>query len=214
MKSPMRKRGRAERVRPPSDNARNRILVRAVSAVCIALAVALCVYGYKTGLFTSVDAMRAFVAKYGAFGPVVFILIQIVQVVVPILPGGVSLLAGVMIFGPLYGFIYNYVGITIGSVAAFLLARRLGRPFVESRVSGGVFKKYAAWLEKGSRFDKLFALAIFLPVAPDDFLCMLAGITKMTPKKFVAIILVCKPPSILAYSLGLSAVTAWVTGLF
>jgi len=158
--------------------------------------------------------MRAFVAKYGAFGPVVFILIQIVQVVVPILPGGVSLLAGVMIFGPLYGFIYNYVGITIGSVAAFLLARRLGRPFVESRVSGGVFKKYAAWLEKGSRFDKLFALAIFLPVAPDDFLCMLAGITKMTPKKFVAIILVCKPPSILAYSLGLSAVTAWVTGLF
>ena len=64
--------------------------------------------------------------------------------------------------------------------------------------------KYIGLLDEGSRFDKLFAFAIFMPVAPDDFLCYLAGITKMSIKKFTAIIIFCKPATIIAYSLSLS----------
>lgn len=62
------------------------------------------------------------------------------------------------------------------------------------------------------RFDKLFALAIFLPIAPDDFLCYLAGTTAMTWKKFTAIIVLGKPFAILLYSLLLS--TTWNQILF
>lgn len=43
-----------------------------------------------------------------------------------------------------------------------------------------------------------------MPVAPDDFLCMLAGLTKMTYKKFITIIVLGKPASLLVYSLGLT----------
>nr|WP_263848867.1 hypothetical protein [Lacticaseibacillus thailandensis] len=43
-----------------------------------------------------------------------------------------------------------------------------------------------------------------LPVAPDDFLCMLAGLTKMSLRKFVWIIVLCKPWTILAYSMGMN----------
>lgn len=46
-------------------------------------------------------------------------------------------------------------------------------------------------------------LAIFLPCAPDDLLCMLAGLTHMSLKKFVLIILLGKPLSLIAYSYGL-----------
>ena len=51
------------------------------------------------------------------------------------------------------------------------------------------------------------AFAIFFPVAPDDFLCYLTGLTNMSVSKFTAIILLCKPASILAYSM------AWALGL-
>lgn len=77
-----------------------------------------------------------------------------------------------------------------------------------------LYEKYVGWLDKGERFDKLFAIAIFLPVAPDDFLCMLAGLTKMTFKKFALIIAVCKPFSILLYSIGLSTILMQVAGFF
>ena len=64
--------------------------------------------------------------------------------------------------------------------------------------------KYENWTEKNDRFTKLFALAIFFPVAPDDFLCYLAGTTKMKLKTFTAVILFGKPLSIAAYSMGLN----------
>ena len=43
---------------------------------------------------------------------------------------------------------------------------------------------------------KAFAAAIFFPVAPDDLLCYLAGLTEMRLGKFVLIILLGKPLSI------------------
>lgn len=143
-----------------------------------------------------------------------FIIIQVIQVVIPIIPGGITLLAGVIVFGPIWGFLYNYVGIVIGSMIAFLLVRKLGRPFLQDISSKKTYNKYISWLDKGKAFERLFAVAILMPVAPDDFLCMLAGLTKMSFKKLTAILLVCKPPTIIAYSLGLTTVAAWVTSIF
>lgn len=184
----------------------------ALTLIGIIAAVVFCVYAYRAGWFTSEEALKLVMQKLGFWAPVVFVLIQIVQVVIPIIPGGISCLAGVMIFGPLWGFVYNYVGISIGSVINFILARSYGKPFVQNMVSQKTFDKYIGWLDKGKRFDRFFALAIFFPCAPDDFLCMLAGLTKMTLKKFTLIILLGKPASIFAYSLGLSTIMQWVLG--
>ena len=66
---------------------------------------------------------------------------------------------------------------------------------------------------KRKKFDKFFAVAIFFPCAPDDFLCMLAGLTKMSWKRFSAIILLGKPGSIAIYSLALVYAGTWISGL-
>ena len=66
-------------------------------------------------------------------------------------------------------------------------------------------EKYDAWTEKRDRFAKLFFWSIFLPIAPDDFLCYLAGTTTMTWKRYTAIILLGKPFNIALYSMGLVA---------
>ena len=159
-------------------------------------------YGFQQQIFTSQDALRSFVGGFGAFGAVVFVLFQAVQVVVPILPGGLGCLAGVLLFGPWLGFVYNYVGICLGSIAAFLLAKLYGRPILSVLFRQETIAKYEGWTNR--HFARWFALAIFFPVAPDDFLCWLAGTTKMTLGRFSAIILLGKPASIALYSLGLS----------
>lgn len=70
-------------------------------------------------------------------------------------------------------------------------------------VSDKVYQKYSHWLDDQPRFEKLFALAIFLPVAPDDALCLMASLTNMSFKKYSAIIFLAKPASIFLYSLAL-----------
>ena len=52
----------------------------------------------------------------------------------------------------------------------------------------------------------MYALLIFLPVAPDDFLCYLAGVSRMRLTRFTTIILLGKPAAILMYSMGLHQV--------
>ena len=136
------------------------------------------------------------------------------QVVGPILPGGLGCLAGVLLFGPWWGFVYNYIGICAGSLMAFAIARNCGKPLLPLLFSQKTIDKYSRWTEQQNRFTRLFALAIFFPVAPDDFLCYLAGTTNMTWRCYTAIILLGKPASIALYSLGLTVIWQHVTALF
>jgi uncharacterized membrane protein YdjX (TVP38/TMEM64 family) len=167
------------------------------------ITIAFIIYGLKTNLFSSQLVIQSFLQKFGVFAPIVLILIQAFQVVVPILPGGIGLLVSVIIFGPLQGFIYNYLGICIGSIIAFLLSKHYGTYLIKKLFSNKLQDKYKSWTSNNN-FEKLFTIAIFMPVAPDDFLCYLAGTTSMELSRFSTIIILGKPLAIAAYTFGLS----------
>lgn len=181
-------------------------VLQAVSAVGFFVCVAVAVWGWQTGVLTSQERLQKLVESLGLAGGVLFTVFQAVQVVIPILPGGLGCLVGVILFGPLWGFAYNYTGICIGSLLAFAVARTCGKPLLHLLFSEKIIVKYHHWTEERDRFARLFALAIFLPVAPDDFLCYLAGTTEMSWRKYTAIILLGKPFAIALYSLGLTAI--------
>ena len=176
-----------------------------LTAAGLAACAAFFIYGVKNGLFVSEEAMAQFLSGLGIWGPFAFVALQVVQGVIPIVPGGISCLVGVLLFGPVWGFLYNYVGICAGSVLAFQIARKFGMPAVERAAGSQKIGRYLKWMENGV-FDRLFAAAIFFPAAPDDLLCFLAGVTKMRFRRFLAIILLGKPLSIALYSLGLTVV--------
>lgn len=186
-----------------AQRTRGNIVINGSTLVGIVITVAFFVYGVQMNLFTSQTALQKFLQQFGWFAPIIFIAFQAIQVVLPISPGAIGCVAGVLIFGSVQGFIYNYIGICIGSIAAFLLARNYGLNYVMNMSNKKVFNKYIGWLKKTS-FERIFATAIFLPVAPDDFLCYMAGLSKMKFKKFVLIILLGKPFAIVMYSLMLN----------
>ncbi len=160
----------------------------------------LCLRGWQLGLFRSLDTLRAYVEQTGPWAPVCFLLLQVLQILMAFIPGGVLLTGGVVIFGPWEGLLYNFLGTLAGSCLNFWLARRWGQPMVEHLVSEGAQKKYLGWLHRGSRFEKLFAWAILLPFFPDDALCLIAGLSSMGWRRFLLIMLL-KLPSISLYSL-------------
>ncbi|PQE61380.1 TVP38/TMEM64 family protein [Enterococcus faecium] len=193
--------------------AASRKLINFISIIGLGLSIALTIYFINLGVFKDLNALRGLVGDSIILGPIIFVFIQILQVVIPIIPGGISTAAGVLIFGPYAGFIYNYIGICIGSVIIFLLGRRYGKPFILSMISDKTYNKYIGWLDNQNRFEKLFALAIFLPVAPDDALCLMAGLTNMSVKRYTLIILIAKPLSIFLYSMALIYGGQYLSGL-
>lgn len=193
--------------------AASRKLINFISIIGLGLSITLTIYFINLGVFKDLNALRGLVGDSIILGPVIFIFIQILQVVIPIIPGGISTAAGVLIFGPYAGFIYNYVGICIGSIIIFLLGRRYGKPFILSMISDKTYNKYIGWLDNQNRFEKLFALAIFLPVAPDDALCLMAGLTNISMKRYTLIILIAKPLSIFLYSMALIYGGQYLSGL-
>lgn len=158
------------------------------------------IYGMGAGLFTNKQELQLLIGTAGILAPLIFILLQITQVVFPLIPGGVTCLAGVFMFGPFWSFLYSYIGIIIGSFINFYLARRYGQNFVKRLVAADVYDKYMSKINSGRKFDLMFAAAIILPGFPDDVLCMLAGLTEMKTTKFALILLIGRPASLIFYS--------------
>lgn len=176
-----------------------------VTVVGLVFTAGLVIAGFASGTFRSVAAVREFLGHFGVLAPLAFTGIQAIQCVFPVIPGGAGVVAGPILFGPVVGTICNYVGQCIGSIAAFLISRRLGRALVESRMRSARSRKYLAWLDH-PHYARWFAGAIALPVAPDDLLCYLTGLTDMKLRTFVLIIVLCKPWSVMAYSFGIIAI--------
>lgn len=165
--------------------------------------------GYKKGLFNSIDSFREFILSFGVWANIIFMLVQVTQIVVPIIPGGLTTVFGVVIFGPFWGFIYNYISICAGSMLVFFISRTFGKSIILNFFGEGTFDKYKHRI-KDKTYEKFFAWAILLPVAPDDFLCYLTGLSDMSFKKYATIILLCKPPSIFLYSMGWAMGLEWI----
>lgn len=159
------------------------------------------VQGYLNGHFDSPETLRAYVSTFGPFSPLILTVIQALQVVLPVLPGFLGCIVGAGLFGAAGGFWCNYIGISAGSIIAFLLARRFGAGLVRRMVPVEKYDRCVAWVQTKKSYTVVLALAILLPLAPDDFLCYFSGLTRMSAQRFVSIILLAKPWCILVYSL-------------
>ena len=179
----------------------NKQWIQAITVLGIMISIWMAFYiKANPDVFAVGGEFQYFLQQLGIFGPIIFIAIQIIQVLYPVIPGGLTCVIGHVLFGPLMGFVYNTTGIFIGSVIAFLLARRYGEVFVKSFVSDQVYDKYIGYLDRGKFFERFSAGAFILPGFPDDFLCMVAGMSKMSLKKFIWITLLTKPATLYLYT--------------
>lgn len=173
----------------------------AILALLLLLSGVFVVRGYLAGHFNSVETLQAYIATFGVFAPVILITIQAIQVILPVLPGFLGCIVGAGMFGAAGGFWCNYIGISAGSVIAFLLAPRFGVELVRLMVPMEKYQKWVDWVNTRKSYTVVLFLAILLPLAPDDFLCYFSGLTGMSTRRFTWIIVLGKPWCILAYCL-------------
>ncbi|WP_299519706.1 VTT domain-containing protein [uncultured Serinicoccus sp.] len=206
-------RGRAS---VPAGSARTRVWLRRVRGVLalgwVVMAAAV-LWGVGSGTLTSVTELRELLSGLGVLAPVVYTLVGAAEAVFPVVPGSVTVIAGPVLFGPVVGLVAAYCATCLGSVAVFALSRYLGQDLLTARFRAGTVRRWLGWLQH-RRFTRWFAIGIALPLAPDDLLCCLAGLSRMRWRTFVLLVLLLKPWALVLYTFGvLTVLGRWIPGL-
>ena len=134
---------------------------------------------------SSPEEVRTFFEGFGMWGPILFFSLQAAQVVVALIPAAPIMLAGVATYGPWAGFALSLFGAVGGSVVAFLMGRRFGRPMVSKLVGEKILDTYSGKMSPNGLW---MLVALMLPIpAGGDAVCSLAGLSKITPVRFVVL---------------------------
>jgi uncharacterized membrane protein YdjX (TVP38/TMEM64 family) len=143
--------------------------------------------------------LKEFIFSFGAYSPLAFILLQVIQVIVAPIPGGAIEFLGGYLFGVKAGLIYSMIGLTLGSWLAFSLARIFEKWVVERFVSAQTLKKFDYLI---GHEGVIFSFLLFLiPGFPKDALCYILGLTPMHLGIFLVISTIGRIPGTLMATL-------------
>jgi uncharacterized membrane protein YdjX (TVP38/TMEM64 family) len=150
-------------------------------------------------LASNPEEIKDYIIGFGILGPIIIIIIQIIQVIISPIPGMVTSLAAGAIYGVVLGFLLNVLGVLLGSLGAFYLARKFGKPLVIKIIGKRAYEKYNKLVSEKYTIG-LFIL-FFLPFFPDDALCLLAGISAMDLSIFLFFVIVGRAPGLFVSTL-------------
>lgn len=163
--------------------------------------ISLTLYGVHLGIFNSLESLQTFIGQFGRYGIALFIGIQIIQAIVPILPRGISSITGILLFGNIRGLIFSALGSVIGEILIYFLVSYYGHAFVKLILSQKNYVKFEQLIEKSQRHMRRFLIIAFIfPFLPDNIACLAAGFVRMNFRDYVLIISALKPLSIAIYS--------------
>jgi uncharacterized membrane protein YdjX (TVP38/TMEM64 family) len=132
---------------------------------------------------TDKEGLREFVNARETAAPLVFMGIQVLQVIFAPVPGEISGFVGGYIFGTTFGFVYSSIGLAAGSAINFWIGRILGKRFVRRVIPPSKLEKFDQFI---SHQGLIVLLALFVfPGFPKDYLCLFLGVTTLPFKIFI-----------------------------
>ncbi len=158
------------------------------------------------------EKIQNFILASGPYAPLVFMGVQIAQVILAPIPGEATGFIGGYLFGAVKGFAYSTTSLALGSLINFAIGRFLGRRFIRRVIPA----------DKRQRMDQMVthngALVILLlfvfPGFPKDYLCLFLGVTAMPLKLFTLMATFGRMPGTLMLSLQGAMLFERMYGLF
>ena len=157
-------------------------LIAGVLFVCLALVIWLVVIdapivAFVVRLYRDKYFLRDTVAAWGWMAPLVFIVIQSLQVIISPIPGEITGPVGGALFGTGWAVVYSTVGLTLGTLACFAIGRKWGEPLVRPWLSEHHWDRLNFILEAEGAI--LCFILYLIPGFPKDIMSYLFGISPM-----------------------------------
>lgn len=171
------------------QNARKVILstVKIALLLLIVIGVPLYLYFFKLDWmkgFKDIESIVAFLNQYKSQSILIYIVFQVVQIVVSVIPGQVFQMAAGYLFGFWAALLYAMIGAVIGTGVSFLLAKLLGRDFLHIFFGEEKMSYYIARLNSKQAYTIVFFLYL-IPGLPKDMISYAAGASEMRFKPFL-----------------------------
>lgn len=150
-------------------------------------------------LLTERERFKTYVNSFGASAPLVFMGIQVLQVILAPIPGELTGVIGGALFGAFKGCLYSSLALTIGSILNFGIGRFLGKRWVRRIVPTHRFDR----MDHLVRHQGVLVVFILflIPGFPKDYLCLFLGISTIPLRVFVLMATIGRIPGTLMLSL-------------
>ena len=157
--------------------------------------------------------IRDYLAGYGNYGFLVYILIQAIQVIIVIIPGDLVMICAGFVYGIPLGFVLSYIGLMLGSMIVFYISRFFGYDFVCRLISTEKIEKISGMLNSSKGTVGLFLICC-IPFIPKDIMMYVAGLTPVKASRIFLIYGISRIPSTLIWvSVGANAYEKDMLGL-
>lgn len=139
-------------------------------------------------------------AGSGFSGTFMLLGLQLLQILVPILPGEpIEFLAG-MCYGTVGGMLIIFLGAFLSSFIIFYCVRKFGKDFINTFFGEDKISKLenSKWLSSPEKIELFFFIAFLIPGTPKDLFVYIAGLLPIRPSRFLLIATFCRFPSIIS----------------
>lgn len=175
----------------------------------ISFAILLCVVSFLTYFlivrFSKIaktgEEFKDFIKGYGAYGFLVAVGIQVLQVFIALIPGEFVEIGMGYAYGWFEASVLSLFGVAIGSGLIFILTKKFGVRFIEIFVSGDKINDLK-FIKDEEKFNRLTFLLYFIPGTPKDLITYFIALTRMTLKDFLGITLFARIPSVVSSTVG------------
>ena len=154
---------------------------------------------YATGFFQaagSPETLGEYIVRCAPWSHLAYFGIQLASVVIAPIPSNITAAAGAYLFGLWPSFLLTWGAVALGSAIVFILARVLGQKFAGQFVGEKLSERYLDVIRR--KRDVFLLLAFLFPFFPDDLLCILAGLTDISFKRFFLLVVIARPWGLLA----------------
>ena len=152
--------------------------------ILLLLALAVLLMAWRQGWLPNwnLETMRDFILSFGSWAVVVFILLMAINTVTIMPPTIIMMVLSGILFGPFIGGLALWIGLLLGSVAAFLIARLLAQDFISARLGGRAAKFNEQLKENG--FSVVFVARI-IGLPPYELVNFASGLSKISFRDFL-----------------------------
>ncbi len=186
-----------------------RLLKRKRIFALISIAVVICLVSFLTYFLAvkfskiakSGEEFRDFIQSYGAYGTLVAVGIQIVQVFIALIPGEFVEIGMGYAYGWFEATLFSLLGVAVGSALIFSLVKRFGIRLVEIFVSTDKINRLR-FISSEEKLNRLTFILFLIPGTPKDLLTYFIGLTRMNLKDFLGITLFARIPSVVSSTVG------------
>ena len=135
-------------------------------------------------------AFTEFIRNLGPFGPIVYVILEAFQSLIPIWSGQPFEVLGGALFG-WWAVLLTWASSLLACAIAFKIVRKLGRPFVEKVVGKRALNEFNFLFEAHNSLP--FFICSMIPFFPDDIITYGGGLTKFKMRKYLTIVAISYP---------------------